>query len=1640
MSTNESKHFISAIYENKNWFYYINGIKTQFTPIDNDCIVAKIEENTNINSIKRIIRYYENQDSVFEALTEGGTIQGLYKKDGMLFINAEVVASGKLKSANGVSEFDLDNGTFRLGGTSSTDYAMKFDGTDLYFSNGAIKWENLDEVAQENLRNVTVSITGGVRSVVVNSNNEIQTSPTVYTAKVMLGTEDVTASCSLISWTASGIYTGNASGSTFIPSKGAYTLNESYIEVAATYKNKQFRERIGIAVSKQGATGAQGPQGQQGLQGIQGAKGEQGIPGADGKTTYFHIKYSSVSNPTSSSQMTETPNTYIGTYVDYTEADSTDPSKYTWSRFQGLQGATGEQGIPGVNGADGKTTYLHIKYSNDGGSTFTSNNGETVGAYIGTCTDFNQADPTTVSAYTWAKIKGEQGVPGVQGPAGSDGKTYYTWIKYANDSSGSGMSDLPDGKKYIGMAYNKTTSVESTNASDYTWSLIQGPQGVQGPAGSDGKTYYTWLKYADTPTSGMSDSPDGKKYMGLAYNKTTATESTNYSDYTWSLIKGEDGATGPQGPAGKSVTSVDVEYAIHTSATTAPTTGWQTTTPTWVDGKYIWSRTKTTYSSGNPTYTNPACITGGKGATGAAGNDGKGVKSTTITYQASTSGTTTPTGSWLSTIPTVSAGQYLWTRTVITYTDSTNSTSYSIGKMGEQGSTGAAGKGVKSTTVTYQASTSGTTTPTGSWSSTVPTVSAGKYLWTRTVITYTDNTSSTAYSIGKMGEQGPTGSTGATGTGVQSITELYKILDTKEQQPIPTSDTGWSTTPPTWSSGKYIHTCSKIVYSNPTSTVYTTPICDSSWEAVNEIEIGGRNLAQLTSSSYSNPYSNFTGVANTCPSLAKVLTTGLSVGDTVTVKLIYKYTDIVAASGQTASCWIQGSGDVTVWNSGAFNSSTKKTLSGSGEHIFLHSFKVTANHLKNTYWSVNIRHDYVQSGSVQWKMFKVEKGTKATDWTPAPEDVVSSVDAMYYLSTSSTSQAGGSWTKTLPSITANKFIWTKTVTTYAAGNTSETKPILYQPEWIQEWGGTKTTIASTSVLSPKIFAGTKESNGTATGVAMGVNIFGSGSNFSGLAGYKSGVKTYHFKTDGTFLIGKDTTGNHVSWDGATLNVQGNIKGSKIEGSTFISAKVLENGNDDILPGQIEDDLWAAGYGEKDVRLVNIKGAQLYSATKIDNVLNSVELNGSSIHLRNKIVTSMSTRSSTLITGSYFKISDMEHTAIEVTLNSEANEGFTAAFGGNVGVNGNVEIRTPGSNFIAPNNNGYMGKDSSGTAQYMLYMTSDNRISVGHNDRTVILNCENPVQRSNAKLYHESFPPERVRATYWTTDDMQYVGTQTYWGDGNKFRSVQIQGGNQIQSMYQYGAALQFGGTNATGQIYLPDNQNMHEMYFRSAWGGTNPAWKKVWHNYNLPQPMTIVYREGHAGIATTEGWDTGWVRTPQSGIIPYTAGGASKVGDPGWRFNYMYSVTNLNVSSDRNLKENIKYIKSEDLNPYALTDENLTLEDMYNFIKDDLGLATYNYKCDPKSSKLGFVAQDLLYNLDGTDSKVGQFIVDVEESVEEETYLSYDTGNYVSVIAGALKQAALKIEAQASEINDLKRENEQLKADILLIKEKLGIE
>lgn len=295
-----------------------------------------------------------------------------------------------------------------------------------------------------------------------------------------------------------------------------------------------------------------------------------------------------------------------------------------------------------------------------------------------------------------------------------------------------------------------------------------------------------------------------------------------------------------------SISKVDVEYYLSTSATSLSGGSWSTTAPTWVNGRYMWSRTVTVDGAGNKTYSpnqNGVCIAGAKGDTGAKGDKGdkgatgetgpqgpqggtgptgKGVSSIVEQYYKSTSATALSGGAWSTTYPGWENGKYIWTRSVITYTDKNTATTAPVcvtgtkgntGAKGDKGDTGPAGKGISSTEVTYQASISGTSIPTGTWVTSIPSVAAGSYLWTRTIITYTDKTSTTSYAVGKMGN------TGATGKGIKSTSITYQAHSNGTTAPTGT----WTDLVPTTSAEKpYLWSRTILTYTdNTTSTTYS---------------------------------------------------------------------------------------------------------------------------------------------------------------------------------------------------------------------------------------------------------------------------------------------------------------------------------------------------------------------------------------------------------------------------------------------------------------------------------------------------------------------------------------------------------------------------------------------------------------------------------------------------------------------------------------------------------------------------------------------------------------------------------------------------------------------------------------------------
>lgn len=509
--------------------------------------------------------------------------------------------------------------------------------------------------------------------------------------------------------------------------------------------------------------------------------GEQGIagePGKNGLTSFFHVRYADVPNPTAN-QLRKDTGKYIGTYVDYILEDSTDPTKYTWRKFQGDDGEDGADGTPGENGANGETSYLHIAYatSADGKTGFSTTNAVDK-TYIGQYVDFTKADSANPAKYHWSKFqgpkgdkgdpgeqglrglqgeKGDQGIQGPKGADGKDGKTTYFHIKYSavsNPTSASQMTETPS--KYIGT-YVDFTQTDSDDPKKYSWQQLegsqgpQGKQGISGTNGADGKTSYLHIKYSNDggKTFTGNSGEDIGAYIGTCVDY-AKDDPTSVGTYKWAKIKGEAGAKGDKG------------------------------------------------------------------------DTGKGVKSTSVAYQVSTSGTTVPTGTWSGSVPSASAGQYLWTRTIITYTDNTTSTIYSVGRMGTNGANGTNGKSIGSVVNYYlaTASSSGVTTATSGWTTAVQSVSAAKkYLWNYEVVKYTDGTvASTTMpcvigSYGDQGSKGDKGDTGSTGNGIKSITEHYAVSTSNSSAP-----TTWSTTVPTMTeTNKYLWNYETITYTNNTT-------------------------------------------------------------------------------------------------------------------------------------------------------------------------------------------------------------------------------------------------------------------------------------------------------------------------------------------------------------------------------------------------------------------------------------------------------------------------------------------------------------------------------------------------------------------------------------------------------------------------------------------------------------------------------------------------------------------------------------------------------------------------------------------------------------------------------------------------------
>lgn len=348
-----------------------------------------------------------------------------------------------------------------------------------------------------------------------------------------------------------------------------------------------------------------------------------------------------------------------------------------------------------------------------------------------------------------------------QYPSSTVGTCQIDWLKI--EKGGTRTPNI-DAFKYVGF-YTGELAEAPSDPTMYKWNKIKGEDGV---GLESTEIFYVGSTNGQTPPeSGWQTTVPNVPQGQYMWTKIVWTYSDDSIKTAYSVGKiGANGTNGNDGLPGKDgvgIADTLIEYAVNTSGTVRPTSGWSTNTPSVPQGQYLWTRITWTYTDNT---TEQGYIVARQGANGTNGKDGVSVKTITTTYQAGTSGTTPPTGTWLPTPPAVAENQFLWTKIEISLDDGTKSTGYSVGKMGAQGqpgekgdpgAPGTPGNGIKSSSVTYQVSASGTTTPTGTWVSTPPTVPQGQYLWTRTVLTFDNGQSVTAYAVSKTGIDGENG-------------------------------------------------------------------------------------------------------------------------------------------------------------------------------------------------------------------------------------------------------------------------------------------------------------------------------------------------------------------------------------------------------------------------------------------------------------------------------------------------------------------------------------------------------------------------------------------------------------------------------------------------------------------------------------------------------------------------------------------------------------------------------------------------------------------------------------------------------------------------------------------------------------------
>lgn len=523
------------------------------------------------------------------------------------------------------------------------------------------------------------------------------------------------------------------------------------------------------------------------------------IKGQDGKSSYLHLKYSDDGGKTFTAGNGETPGRWLGTLVDQNPTDSDNPKDYSWSDTKG------ERGTPGEPGEDGRTTYLHIKYSNDGGLSFTANNGEDPGSYIGQYTDFEEFDSGNPADYTWSLIRGGSGIGGADAAAGE----FYEY-RYAKNGSTLEPPAL-DQTSLNPAGWSRT--MPTVGAMEYVWCTM-----AKKSALVDRTKFYIPVNSSDgyglcADTSGngynarlnggakiiidgsrvamdLSNNTDARIPYNLPFGESFTLcfwFKTDRKSISW-LLNGYNGRdytenTIPTEPNtwihlafrfnDNSATVYKNGVFLQAASTNEQLVGWAIYDDDMFGSHIYFDEIRllmgalpvseiTTVMNGNvdkliQNWSEPIRVSPYDGKDG---KPGVSVASADVEYAISQSNSVAPTTGWQTDAPAWKDGWYMWSRTKIIYSD--NSTSYTKAAC-ITGGTGGTGIGVKSIIEQYYLSSSATSLLNGSWSTTRPTWKNGWYIWTRSVITYTNDTSTTTAAICVTGEKGDKGDPGEKG-------------------------------------------------------------------------------------------------------------------------------------------------------------------------------------------------------------------------------------------------------------------------------------------------------------------------------------------------------------------------------------------------------------------------------------------------------------------------------------------------------------------------------------------------------------------------------------------------------------------------------------------------------------------------------------------------------------------------------------------------------------------------------------------------------------------------------------------------------------------------------------------------------------